>query len=136
MSKEHKHHNSRIEITTALSVERALEVVRRTIETQSNLHLVGGAEGILSVHVKSWMSAVQISFVISAESEGDVARLASDILEYRTAQDRLLYIIPMGPVTMVGYKDYKRFMEALAHTVNAADPSARTQIIEQEAVGA
>lgn len=137
MSKEHKHHNSRIEITTSLAADRALDIAGQTVFTQSNLEIVGlnADEGLFAAQVKSW-GTVQLSFIVNTETDEGLTRLSSDILEYRTAQERLFYFIPIGPTTMLGYKDYKRYMNALARTINAADPSARTQIIEQEGSGA
>ena len=136
MAKEHKFHNSRVEVDTALSVEKSLDIVRRALATRSNLEIVGQSADSLTVKRKGMLGDQIMLFSVNAASNGTRTTVVTNLDEYKTEQMKYMYLIPMGPRTIVGYGDYRRVMRLLQETFQASDPTARCAVIERDVVGA
>lgn len=131
MAKQHKLANARIEIDSGLPPERVLEVARHATGTQKSLKIVGEGEGGIRVALSGLLGGALMNFVVTAEPEGARTRVVSAIEEYRTSQTTV-YFIPVGPKSMEGIGIYRRFMTTFGQAMQAADPSARIQMIERE----
>ncbi len=131
MAKAHKYSRSRLEIDTSLPGDRALDLARQAIETQSGVHLAGTGDGSLLATIKSWAGVKLLQFRVSGRPAGGRTRVATEILDYRTSQMTYLFI-PVGPKSMEGYGAYRNYMKALQQVVQAADPSARCAITERD----
>lgn len=131
MAKKHKHHDSRIEIDTALPVGQALSLCRETVETQRSLRLSDEYADGFSALVKNEFGIVQLHFTVSAAQNGERTSVSTKLQEYQTFQNTV-YLIPVGPKMISGYGAYRNFMNALAQVFPAADPMAHCAIIERE----
>lgn len=136
MAKEHKYHRSHIEIDTALSQDRALELVRQALATRKGLVLDEQDGKRIVVVLKNAFGFPLLHFDVTATQSGSCTRLTTSLLDYKTSQMTYLYFIPMGPKTIEGYGEYRRFMNALQEVFAAADPSARSAVIERDTVTA
>lgn len=131
MAKDHKYAKSRLELDTALSPSEIVEVAVQAIGTHKSVHLEGRDEDSLLAAVKSWVGMTLLRFAVVTETHGDRTHAATHLVDYTTSQTTA-YFIPVGPKTMEGYGDYKRFMATLERAMTAADPTARCAIIERE----
>ncbi len=131
MAKQHKYHNSYIEIDSALSAEKTLDLARRTVESQRGLKLGDEHDGAFSVLLKSIVGVTVLHFTVRAIDGDGGSLLVTRIEQYRTSQSTVFFI-PIGPKSLEGYPQYRRYMNALAQVVQAAEGSARYTIKEIE----
>lgn len=132
MAKPHKLANARIEVDTALPVQRAIDVARQAVGTQRALKITGEADGVLRVQVNQGIiSAPVMTFFVKAEADGTRTRVVSAIDEYRTSQTTV-YFVPVTSKSMEGMGVYRRFMVSFGQAMQAADPSAHVQMIERD----
>ena len=52
------------------------------------------------------------------------ALLRTRITSYRTRQETLFYLIPVGPKKMTGIQNYRKFIDEFGQRLRTADPSA------------
>ncbi|NLI86213.1 MAG: hypothetical protein GX440_12675 [Propionibacterium sp.] len=131
MAKKHKYHDSRIEIDTALPVDRLLDLSKQTAETQPGVHLADEHTDGFSAAVKNAFGITNLTFSVHATGNGVRTSASTRLDDYMTSQTTV-YLIPVGPKLIGGYGEYRRFMGALEQVVRAADPTARCTIIERE----
>ncbi|MBS1907170.1 MAG: FHA domain-containing protein [Actinobacteria bacterium] len=131
MAKQHKLANARIEIDSGLPIDRVLEIARHAVGTQKSLRIIGEGEGGIRVALNGLLGGALMNFVVTAEAEGGRSRVISAIEAYRTSQTTV-YFIPVGPKSLEGIGIYRRFMTTFGQAMQAADPSARIQMIERE----
>jgi len=135
MGKPHRLANARIEIDTALPVERAIDVAKQAIGTQRALRITGEGEGVLRVQVmQGLISAPVMTFLVSATANGGRTRVVTAIDEYRTSQTTV-YFVPVTSKSMEGVGVYRRFMVGFGQAMQASDPSAHIEMIERDLPG-
>jgi hypothetical protein len=138
----HKFSRSSIQITTSLSADRVAEISRQVGESTrgglAGLHHVrfeGASEGRTNFSIRALGDVVEFMtfHVVITDADGG-AKASSHIDSFKTKQDKLLMMIPLGPKNMMAYKTYRLFMENIRGAITAADTSSRTVITEEAAV--
>ncbi|MGN8025471.1 FHA domain-containing protein [Microbacterium sp. 22242] len=131
MAKQHKLANARIEIDTALSIGRVIEVAVHAVGTQRSLRVIGESENGIRVALNGLLGGALMHFTVTADIVDGRTHAVSEIEQYRTSQTTV-YFIPVGPKSMEGIGIYRRFMATFGQAMQAADPSAKIRMIERE----
>lgn len=139
MTGAHKFSRSSIQITTSLSADRVAEISQQVGEsTRAGLHHVrfeGASEGRTNFSIRALGDLVEfMTFHVAIRDADDGAKASSHIDSFKTKQDKLLMLIPLGPKNMISYKTYRRFMENIRAAIAAADTSSRAVLTEKAAV--
>ncbi len=138
----------RLAATTALPPSDALNVVR-----QATFAVKGGGASLLTSGLQNLGAQVNVereapdrlalsitsgkrifelctfSARVAGFSSDRRTRLQVGSLEtYKTNQQRLFRIIPLGPKEIAGYDPYMRFLNAVAFALRQRDPSAQVSI--------
>jgi len=138
----HKFARSSLQITTSLSADRVAEISKRVGESTkgglAGLHHVrfeGASEGRTNFSIRALgdMWEFMTFHVAIADSDGGT-RASSHIDNFKTKQEKLFMLIPLGPKNMIAYKTYRLFMENMKAALAAADRNSRTVLIEKAVV--
>lgn len=136
----------RLSCVTSLSPTEALECVRRATGD-----VRGGGASVLTSGVKNLGAQVHVerespsglglsitsgkriielcTFAArTAEKEGTTHLVVGGLATYKTTQEKLFYLIPIGPKAIAGISPYKRFLDAVAEQLVTKDPSAQIDI--------
>jgi len=127
--KHHKYANASVTVQTSLTGDQVADIVRRIADSTKGLTVETVAPGGLGLKFKSWAKVTQMTFDVRWEQLPEGTRVETEILYYLMEQSSFMFI-PLGPKTMVAWKSYKRFMGTLAGALQAADPAARSTIVE------
>ena len=130
MGKPHKYANGSVTIDTTLTDDEVVDIVRKIVDSTKNFGIEGSADGVVRVKVKSWAKITQMTFDVNYAPSAGGTRVCTKIVDYLTEQGKVLVFIPVGPKTMLAWKQYKQFMATLAAGLAAADPAARSTIVE------
>ncbi|WP_433030729.1 hypothetical protein [Actinomycetospora sp. CA-053990] len=57
-------------------------------------------------------------------------RLSVRLLEYQTVNEKILFVIPMGPATIPGYGSYRHFLQALTREIRRIDRGAGARVVQ------
>jgi len=139
----HKFSRSSIQITTSLSADRVAEISQQVGEAtkgnvmtgMNHVRFEGASEGRTNFSIRALGDLVEfMTFHVAITDADGGARASSHIDSFKTKQDKLLMMIPLGPKNMMAYKTYRLFMENIRGAITAADTSSRTVITEEAAV--
>ncbi len=130
MAKPHKYANATVDIQTQLSNAEVQNIIRQIVDSMKEVQIDQSDSEVIHLSVKSWAKVTQMNFAIVCSATGGGTRASTHIIDYLTTQDKILAFIPVGPLTMLGWKPYKRFMETFAASISAVDHSAQTSIVE------
>lgn len=129
--KKHKYSKSHVDITTKLSAARVLEIGSGLADSISWLHRADLSDGVAQFHVGVIGGRVEwMTFNLQAAAEGKVTHATTHLEHYLTTRTKL-FLIPITPKRMQGYKTYRRFMRELASAVQSEDPTSTATITER-----
>ncbi len=132
MAKNHKYHQARVEAESQLEPSLLIDIAKHVAFAMQKQGISVQGEGDHTLHlvVKNVFRVTQLEFYVNVEPRGFRTHIETDIVRYLTNQVKVLAFIPLGPKEMLGYKQYRNYMQSLANAVIAADPSAQTALIE------
>ena len=130
MGKPHKYASANVTIHTSLTGDEVADIVRKIVDSTKGFSIEGSASGVVRVKVKSWAKVTQMTFDVNHAPSAGGTQVSTKIVDYLTEQSKILVFVPLGPKTMIAWKSYKRFMATLAAGLSAADPAARSTIVE------
>lgn len=141
----------RITGTTQLSPEQVLEIVREGASTTkgggASLLTTGiwniGAQIVvaraddssLTMALTSGRNLVELctfSARVNREATGRTGVLVGGLETYKTQQQKLYYVIPVGPKQIPGMSPYKRFLDSVHRRILESDPTADVQIAQAD----
>lgn len=134
--------------TTSLSPSEVIELVKG-----GTLDVKGGGKSLLTTGI--WNIGAHVNIVRSTETSAvlaltsgkklvelctfTAAASASDgatevrvggLETYKTSQQKLWFLIPVGPKMIHGMDPYKKYLSAVAERIRAADPAAQLTIAQ------
>lgn len=131
MAAKHKHQNAQVSgSSTLLSATALVQLARDVVAEVGGVAIDEPIDGGLSVVVRNLLKVKILRFVVLASEADGTNEVHSRIVEFRTSQSKLLYFIPIGPKTLLGYKPYKNFMELYAKAILKLDPAAQVRVTE------
>ena len=130
MGKPHKYAQATVTIETTLVGDAVGDVVRKVADAMKNVTVEKTGSGVMHLAIKSWAKVTQMSFDVHHASTAEGTRVSTEIGTYLTQQQKIFIFIPLGPKTMLAWKPYRQFIGTLAEAFKAADPAARTSIVE------
>lgn len=128
MAKPHKSAGRAIQITSSLPPERLADLCQQAAEeSETTIRLEDTKPEKLLFSVRGRMIGERTKYMtfevrITSEDKGQV--ITSRILSYRTSQQKLLFLIPMGPSHMPALSSYEKFVGHLRALALDADPQA------------
>lgn len=143
MAATHKFSRSSIQITTDLSADRVAEISKQVGEStkgnvrigMNNVRFEGASEGRINFSIRALGDLMEFMTFHVAVTDADCgAKASSHIDSFKTKQEKLFMLIPLGPKNMLAYKTYRLFMENLKAAVAAADAKSRAVLTETVAV--
>ena len=143
MAAKHKFARSSIQITSCLPADRVAEISLRVGEsTKKNglaathrVRFEGANEGRTNFSIRALGDVIEfMTFHVSITEADGRATVSSHIDSFKTKQEKLFMLIPLGPKEMISYKTYRLFMENLKSAVAAADANSRAVLTETTAV--
>jgi hypothetical protein len=146
MAAKHKFSGSHILISTSLPAWQAAEVTKDVGEQTkfegplgprvggNHVRFEGAQPGRVNFSVRAFKDIMEVmTFHVTIDSNADVTSIRSIIDGFKTSQQKLFYLIPLGPKQMLAYKTYHLFMRNLGAAFAKADPGAKAAITEQPA---
>lgn len=137
----------RLTATTKLSPSDALDVVRQAANTDkkgsgmnalnfnllnmdAKVHIARETPDRLALSISSYNRRVELcTFSARVTGSNGTTRLQVGGLEtYKTTQQKLFLLIPVGPKSIWGYPHYKQFLEIVAAALRERDASAQVSI--------
>jgi hypothetical protein len=140
MAATHKWSGSTISITSSLPADRLAEISKTVGEaTKGNamiglnhVRFEGAATGRTNFSIRAMADKIEfMTFHVTIADAPNGSTAASRIDRFKTKQQKLLMLIPLGPKTIMAYKTYRLFMTNLQSAVTAADPASRIVVTEQ-----
>lgn len=142
MAASHKFSSSHIQARSGLSADRVAEISKSVGEsTKGNIAIgvnhvrfEGAQAGRTNFSIRGLGNhAEYMTFHVSIDDQRTGCIVKSGIDTFKTRQQKLLMLIPIGPKSMLAYKTYKLFMGNFEAALRAKDPGARTTITERAA---
>jgi len=131
MAKTHKYAGSHVLVRTALPANRVAEIAADLTSDVEELRFQGEDMGVLHFTINNprnpRMEWLVFSVALGAEGDRTTARTA--ILRYQTNQSRVAFV-PVACVEMLGYSQYRTFMDRLAGHVRLEDPLSTAIVSE------
>ena len=136
-SASHKRAGSYIAVRTSLAVpealklaeEVALQVLKRRPDKPGPIVVTQRGEKSLTFTVVNIRRKAILRFALGVSSTEAETRLRSKITYFRTTQDKLLGIIPIGPKVLSGWQIYATFMESFELAIRDRDQAAESSIV-------
>jgi hypothetical protein len=137
--------------TTTLAPEAVIEAIYEAIKS-----VKGGGKSLLTTGIANLGAQVNVhhssptslrlslssgkrlvqlgsfSAMATTDSSGRTAVRIGGLESYRTQQQKLFYLIPIGPKQIYGMDPYKRFLNAAMNGIVAIDPQAQL-VVAQDA---
>lgn len=116
-----------LEVETSMGAPEALQAARRVIEDIGSvrtwrLRIVSESDDAFEVAIKPTVVGAlgdPTHFVVSATGEDGNATLDVRVSRYSVYQEKLLWLIPVGPKSVPGMAAYKKCIEALRGAFSA-----------------
>jgi hypothetical protein len=141
MAATHKFSRSSIQITTSLSADRVAEISKQVGEStgvkigMNHVRFEGASEGRVNFSIRSLGDLREfMTFHLSIMDVDGGAEASSHIDRFKTKQETLLAVIPLGPKRMLCYNTYRLFMENMKEAIAAADTRSRVVLTEKAVV--
>lgn len=135
MSATHKNAGASVSIESALPGDQLGQIAANAVEKSGNVgqfvRLEESKSNQLTFSVRSRTSGGRVelmTFKVSLSSSGSRQRMVSAITSYKTKRKFIMGIIPL-PKILLGFRPYQNFMQEFAVAVQAADPSAVTNVV-------
>ncbi len=82
---------------------------------------------------KQLVELCTFSATARANGDGRTVLRVGGLETYRTQQEKLLFLVPVGPKQIYGMAPYKKFLAAIQSALQAKDPSASVAIAQAAA---
>lgn len=130
MARPHKKAGRAIQIESALSPDELARLCKDAAD-HCKIQLDDAKQGVLSFSVRSALTSKVhlMSFDVRLAAEKDRNVMRSRIRHYKTRQEKLMYLVPLGPKRMLGLSSYEKFMERFAALARDADANAAAAIV-------
>ena len=124
-----------LDLDVEASPEALRDAVTRALANRGNYFTTDGcAYSVLRHHPDGLDCAVLSGFrgirQCTFGVRRDGTRLSVRLQEYRTENEKLFFVIPMGPATIPGYGSYRHFLRALTREVRRIDRGAGARVVQ------
>lgn len=138
MAAKHKYQHSTLGATTTLPPDQVAVIAKSSAEKVKNkvpgqpfVRFEGAQPGRLNFSVRNLGGHGELmAFHAIVEGGDGNTAVRTGIDMFKTEQQRVFFI-PVGPKSLLGYGQYKRFAATLLADLQAADSSSRGQLVEQ-----
>jgi hypothetical protein len=124
-----------LDLDVEASPDAVRDAVGRALADRGNYFTTDGCafsvlrhreDGLECAVVSGFRSLRQCTFEVRLSG----TRLSVRLLEYRTVNEKILWLIPMGPATIPGYGSYRHFLRALTREVRRVDRGAGARVVQ------
>lgn len=137
---KHKNQNATFTARTTLDPARVADIakaaaatVKNSIPGQPFVQFDSERPGLLSFSVRNFGGrGVLMTFTTTITEAGGATTAQTRIGDFKTTQSTFMFI-PVGPKSLLGYGQYKRFATAFERELRVADASATGQLVERPA---
>jgi len=138
MAAKHKNQHAGLKVRTSVPAGSVAEMARSTGELVKSsipgrpfVRFEGSAPGRLLFSVRSMGGHMELMcFHLDVREAEGASHAETGIDGFKTTQSTVMFI-PVGPKTLVGYPEYKRFNAKLLEGLRAQDPSASGTFVER-----
>ncbi len=100
----------------------------------ANVNIVREAGSKLTLSLTSGKKLVELcTFPMSADAgpDGGTKLSIGGLATYKTSQEKLLMVIPIGPKQILGMAPYKKFLKRVDEAIRQKDPAASLTISQE-----
>ena len=137
---KHKNQHATFTANTNLGPERVAELAKEAAATVKNSipgqpfvrFDSGGPAGLDFSVCNIGGRNTLMAFSVALTDTGSGTSVRTKIGAFKTTQSTFMFI-PIGPKSLLGYSQYKRFVAAFDRALRAADAAASGQLVERPA---
>ncbi len=131
MARPHKKAGAAMSVQTKLAGNQLQTICHDAAEASkkvgSKVSVTGQTPDRMTFAVSSTLGGTQNSFAVNILDRGDMRGMSSEILQYRTSQQSVMFV-PVTPKSLQGLSLYMSFLERVVAAVKQADPQAETSV--------
>lgn len=128
MAKPHKQAGRTIRVVSKLPADQLAALCKQAAD-ENKLRLEQASTGLLAFSMRgSFQRFRAMDVEVRLASEDGAQAMVARIASYKTRQQKLFGLVPLGPRKLVGIAIYERFLRRFGELAQNADPTATVAI--------